>query len=60
MSSVHLCAVNQKGTNSVLTVTGWSEKLVQLSNNKWHTFRELLENFTFLDGSVCGIEEDEI
>ena len=63
MSAVHLCAVRNKKTNIVGTITGWDDKYVYVSNQEeslgWATYLQLLRLYTFLDGSICGIEEDE-
>lgn len=64
MPAVHLCAVRIKCDNNVHiqfdyvhTIVGWYNTGVQLSNGFHHSYSDLLENFEFLDGSPCGIEE---
>lgn len=57
MPAVHLCAVRRKGNNYVHTIVGWGDSTVQLSNGFHYSYSDLLENFEFLDGSPCGIEE---
>lgn len=59
MKAVHLCAVRDKLWGANLTVTGWTTDKVQLSDVKWHPFWYFLKEFEFLDGSPCGIEEEE-
>ncbi len=67
MPAVHLCAVRRKGANHVHnqieyvhTIVGWYNTGVQLSNGFHHSYSDLLDNFEFLDGSPCGIEENDI
>ncbi len=57
MPAVHLCAVRRKGNNFVHTIVGWNDEAVELSGGLMYYYHELLEKFTFLDGSPCGIEE---
>ena len=63
MPAVHLCAVrlsssvSRKANNFVHTIVGWDDKCVLLSNQCYYTYSCLLDNFEFLDGSPCGIEE---
>jgi len=64
MPAVHLCAVENKRTTIVGTITGWDDKYVYVSNQEeslgWATYLQLLNNYKFLDGSACGIEEDDV
>ena len=57
MPAVHLCAVRRKANNFVHTIVGWNDEAVELSGGLMYYYHELLEKFTFLDGSPCGIEE---
>ena len=57
MPAVHLCAVRRKANNFVHTIVGWDDSVVLLSDIRCYTYYCLLENFEFLDGSPCGIEE---
>ena len=57
MPAVHLCAVRRKANNFVHTIVGWDDNCVLLSNQCYYTYSCLLDNFEFLDGSPCGIEE---
>lgn len=67
MPAVHLCAVRRKSANYiynqieyVYTIVGWYNAGVQLSTGFHHSYSYLLENFEFLDGSPCGVEENDI
>lgn len=62
MTAVHLCAVRYKGTTAVNTVIGWDDKNVYITNvqPEWFTYQDFLDKFTFLDGSHCGIEENDV
>ena len=57
MPAVHLCAVRRKTDNFVHTIVGWDDNCVLLSNQCYYTYSCLLDDFEFLDGSPCGIEE---
>lgn len=57
MPAVHLCAVIRKANNFVYTIVGWDDNCVLLSNRCYYTYSYLLDDFEFLDGSPCGIEE---
>lgn len=46
-NDVEFFIIHAVGLNAVLI--GWHE----------YTFQQLFDTFTFTDGSVCGIEEDE-
>lgn len=59
MPAVHLCAVRMKCNNYVHTIVGWYNTGVQLSNGFHHSYSDLLDNFEFLDGSPCGMEEND-
>ena len=59
MPAVHLCAVKHKIVKSIHTITGWTEINVKISDWDYVLYDELLYCWEFLDGSVCGIEEDE-
>lgn len=66
MPAVHLCLVRRKDNNFahtinfVYTIVGWNNSVVQLSNQCYYTYSCLLYNFEFLDGSPCGIEENDM
>lgn len=60
MTAVHLCAVKHKALKSVHTITGWTEINVKVSDYDYVLFEELFYCFEFLDGSPCGIEENDI
>lgn len=57
MTAFHLCAVTRKDYFFVQTITGWNDEAVELSGGLMYYYHELLEKFTFLDSSPCGIEE---
>lgn len=57
MTAVHLCAVTRKDYFFAQTITGWNDEAVELSGGLMYYYHELLDNFEFLDGSPCGIEE---
>ena len=57
MPAVHLCAVKRKDNRFVHTIVGWNDSVVQLSSGFHYVYLDLLNNFTFLDGSPCGIDE---
>jgi len=61
MKAVHLCAVRNKKTKVVGTITGWDDEYVYVSNQEeslgWATYLQLLRLYTFLDGSICGIKD---
>ena len=59
MPAVHLCAVTRKDYFFAQTITGWNDEAVELSGGLMYYYHELLEKFTFLDGSPCGIEEGD-
>lgn len=58
-TSFHLCAVKPKDGKGKCTITGCTDKDVQISIPAWVSYADLLKYFTFLDGSPCGIEEEE-
>ena len=61
MPAVHLCAVRRKANKfvhtSVQTIVGWDDNCVLLSNQCYYTYSCLSDDFEFLDGSPCGIDE---
>jgi len=64
-SAFHLCAVRKKSEDGKderkdrYTITGCDESSVQISKPQWISYGFLLMYYEFLDGSPCGIEEDE-
>ena len=59
MTAFHLCVVVNKKNRQKKTITGWDDDAVEVSG-MWFFYHEILDQFEFLDGSVCGIEEEEI
>lgn len=56
-SAFHLCAVQYMGGGPIYTIVGWTGKEVLLSDGGWYSYSELLNDYMFVDGSPCGIEE---
>lgn len=56
--------VNLKGINRILTITQVMDEYdkdskIQLSDFKYASYEQLLENYQWLDGSPCGVIEEE-
>lgn len=45
-----------KASEAEYIITGCTKGTVRLDYN-WYTMKELLEHFTFCDGTPCGVEE---
>lgn len=55
--------VNLKGINRILTITQMmddydKDSKIQLSDFKYVSYEQLLENYQWLDGSPCGVIEE--
>ena len=61
MKAVHMCAVKRKCNNQTYTIVGWNDRYIQITDfeNPYYPYKYFLSFFTFIDGSPCGIEEEE-